>query len=249
MPPSERLLNFFRREFQTEERTGFARLKRIPDSHVMAWLSHYKSLNEADRLAFADCCAHWAHACYGFVIGAPKIDHTQHPFFPRWSATLISGHWDTQRSVPLMRARVQQYKIDAHRGVQGHISREQFEYASSIHSVKAPELRKRVRAALKPLGYQKIDELGFYCCRQGEREFRVHVDYGGRAAQLRYVVERPEFEGIHPLMQFQFERTLGFGHGEWDFIVEENVDDVFLLFQEVVTYSYELPNRIQAEAS
>lgn len=247
MSPSPKLLDFFRREFKTEEAAGFARLSRVPDSHVMAKLAHYRSLSPADRLAFADCCAHWAHACYGFVVGAPAFDHTQHQFFSQWSSTLISGSWDTRKSVPLLRSAVQQYKIDTKRGVSSCVTKEEFECASSIRSVKAPELRKRVRATLKPLGYYRIDELGYYCCRQSDREFRVHVDYGGSHAQLRYVVARPEFKDVHPLTQFCFERALGFGQGDWDFIVEENVENAFALFSDVVTYSYELPDRIRAE--
>lgn len=250
MSASAKLLDFFRREFQTEEESGFSRLSRVPDSHVMAKLAYYRSLSQADKSAFANCSAYWAHACYGFVIDAPKVDHTQHPFFSQWAtSTIISRRWDVQKSVPELRAEVQQYKIDAKRGVQSYVTKEQFEYASAIRSVKAPELRKRVRAALKPLGYYRIDELGYYCCRQGNREFRVHVDYGGRHAQLRYVVARPEFKDVHPLTQFWFERALGFGHGDWDFIVEENVDDTFALFSDVVTYSFALPDRIRAEAS
>ncbi|HYL10806.1 MAG TPA: hypothetical protein VEU31_08720 [Candidatus Acidoferrales bacterium] len=252
MAPSKKLLNFFRREFQMEERSGFARLKRVPDSHVTANLRYYSSLGEVDKIAFADCSAHWAHVCYGFVVGAPKCDHTQHPFFSKWKSSnpLRNHDWDAEmRSVPYLRAMVQTYKMDMHRGVSSYVTKEQFDYASSVRPVKAPELRKRVRAALNPLGYYKIDELGYYCCRQGKREFRVHIDYGGRHAQLRYVVSRSEFKGVHPLSQFGFERALGFGHGDWNFIVEENVDDVFSLFPELVTYSFDLPDRIRAEAA
>src|SRR5436190_16604442 len=157
MSPSPKLLDLFRREFQIEEDTGFARLSRVPDSHVMAKLAHYRSLGQGDRLLFADCCAHWAHACYGFVVGAPAFDHTQHPFFSEWSRTLISGSRDTRRSVPLLRSVVQQYKSDTKRGVPSCVTKEEFEYASAIRSVKAPDLRKRVRAALKPVGYYRID--------------------------------------------------------------------------------------------
>jgi hypothetical protein len=152
------------------------------------------------------------------------------------------------RSVPLLRATVQQYKIDTQRGVASCVSEEEFRLASSVRSVKAPELRKRVRAALKPLGYYKIDELGYYRCRGDTREFLVHVDYGGRSAQLRYCVAMPEFPDVHPLSQFCFERALGFGLGDWDYIIEENVDDAMTLFAEVVRYCVALPDRIRAEA-
>jgi hypothetical protein len=110
-------------------------------------------------------------------------------------------------------------------------------------------LRKRVRAALKPLGYFKIDELGYYHCRAHDREFTVHVDFGGRSAQLRYCVALPEFAGVHQLSQFCFERALGFGHGDWDYIVEENVDEAIATFGEAISYCVELPGRIGSEAT
>jgi len=244
MDLSSKLLDFFRCDFHQEERSGFARLSRVPDSSVMARLAYYRSLSDADRLAFADCCAHMAYASYGFLVNAPPIDHTKHPFFSRWSGANTIVGWT--KSVPLLRAAVQQYKIDLKRGVKSIVTKELFEYASSIRSIKAPELRKRVRAALRPLGYEKLDKMGNYWCRKDGREFQVFVDYGGRGAQLRYVVARPEFKDVHPLSQFRFEQALGFGFGDWDFIVEENVDEAFALFADLVAESYALPDRIRA---
>ena len=90
-----------------------------------------------------------------------------------------------------------------------------------------------------------MDNLGFYRCHYGEKDFSVHVDFGGRLAQLRYVVSFSEFNNRHPLTQFGFERALGFGYGHWNFIVEENVGEVFEVFREVIAYSVELPERIR----
>ena len=41
---STRLINFFLREIEAEERGGFARLSRIPDSYVVSQLRYYRSL-------------------------------------------------------------------------------------------------------------------------------------------------------------------------------------------------------------
>lgn len=49
-------------------------------------------------------------------------------------------------------------------------------------------------------------------------------------------------------MGFVFEAALGVGFGHWDAIVEDNVDDVFSLLAEVVSYCYDLPDRIRAAA-
>jgi hypothetical protein len=111
--------------------------------------------------------------------------------------------------------------------------------------VELPERRRRVRAVLKQFGLVKVDKLGLYRCHHSGKDFSVYVDFGGRHAQLRYAVSFPEFKDRHSLIQFGFERALGFGFGHWNFIVEENVDEVFQLFAEVVAYSAELPDRIR----
>jgi hypothetical protein len=243
----EKLQEFFRSEVQSEVRSGFARLSRVPDSHVVDKLRYYRLLSESDKLAFLDCCAYWASAHYGFVIKLPQMSFTNHPFFSKWSS---GASWNRDfgnvKSVPLLRSMVQQYKIDLHNKVHSHVTKEQFERASSIRSIKAPELRKRVRAALKPFGHYETDVLGNYWCRKGKQKFSVNVDFGGRSAQLRYSVVRPEFKSVHPLSQFRFERAMGCGLGDWNYIVEENVDAVFSLFAEVVEYSLDVPDRIRA---
>lgn len=213
-------------------------------------LDYYELCSVGERERFADCCALFACATYCFVLKVPRVDHTAHPYFDRFRGINISrGYKYFVKSVPLLRSAVGQYKIDAYRGVESHITKAEFDHASSIRPVKAAELRKRVRAALEPLGYYGVDKLGWLLCRKNDREFQVSVDYGGRSAQLRYVVAYPEFKNAHPLSQFGFERALGLGSGHWDYIVEENVDDVFALFTEVIGYSAELPARIKGSLS
>ncbi len=242
----QKLVAFFRREIDEEEQWGFPRLNRTPESFLQDRLNHYRGLSAGEKERYKDCSATFAAACHTFVVDAPSIQHTEHPYFPQWQAfkkTLLDD--PNLRNVPLFRAMIQQYKIDKHRGVQSSVSEAQFALASSIRPVKLPERRRRVKDALKKLGLVKVDKLGLYSCHHAEKDFSVHVDFGGRHAQLRYSVSFPEFKGHHPWIQFGFERALGFGWGHWNFIVEENVDDVFQLFGEVVAYSAELPDRIR----
>jgi hypothetical protein len=245
----KKLVAFFRAEIETEEQWGFPRLHRIPESFLQDRLQHYRQLSEAEQDRYKDFAATFAAACHTFVVNAPDIDHRSHPYFHKAGAfkkTLLDD--PNFRNVPLFRAMIQQYKMDMRRGVPSSVSEAQFALASSIRPVKLPERRRRVRAVLKQLGLVKVDDLGFYRCHLAGTDFAVHVDFGGRSAQLRYVVSFPEFKDRHPLTQFGFERALGFGWGHWDFIVEENVDDVFRLFSEVIEYSIELPGRIRKAA-
>jgi len=242
----EKLISFFRAEIDAEEQWGFPRLNRIPDRYLQDRLNHYTELSDSEKEDYKDCSATFAAAGYTFVVDAPLIDHLKHPYFHRWQAfkkTLLDD--PNLRSVPLFRAMVQQYKMDRQRGVRSSISEAQFALASSIHPVTLTERRRRTRAVLTKFGLIKVDDLGFYRCHHQGKRFAVHVDFGGRHAQLRYCVSFPEFTGRHPLTQFGFERALGFGFGWWDFIVEENVDEVFELFADVVEYSVELPDRIR----
>ena len=234
----EKLIAFFRAEIEEEEKWGFPRLSRIPERFLQDRLNHYRGLSDAEKARYKDCSATFAAAGHTFVVDAPTIHHTKHPYFDQWQLfkkTLLDD--PNLRSVPLFRAMIQQYEIDKYRGVPSSVSEAQFILASSIRPVKLPERRRRVRAALKRVGLVKVDKLGFYRCHHAGKDFSVHVDFGGMHAQLRYAVSVPEFTNRHPLTQFGLERALGFGFGNWDFIVEENVDEVFDLFTEVVAYS------------
>jgi hypothetical protein len=249
MAASEKLLAFFRSEFLAEERSGFARLKRVPDSRVEERLGWYQSLSAADRARFVDFAAHYAHRLYGFVVGAPEIDHTRHPFYARWEDPWGRFPFRSNRSVPMLRAAVSQYKMDRRRGVPSCVSEELFQFAESVKSLKAPELRKRVRATLDRFGFQATDAFGGHRCEWDGRGFEVNVDFGSRAAQLRYGVTLLEFRGMaHGLGsgEFRFETALGMGLGWWDYIVEENVGDAFALFEELIQYAVSLPGRIRA---
>jgi hypothetical protein len=242
----EKLISFFRSEIDAEERWGFPRLNRIPDHSLQERLSHYRELKGPEKERYKDCSATFAAAGHTFVVDTPRIDHAKHPYFDRWRTyahTLLDD--PNLRSVPLFRAMIQQYKIDKYRGVPSSVSESQFALATSIRPVKLPERWKRVRAVLKQFGLVKVDKLGFYRCHHEGKDVFVYVDFGGRHAQLRYAVSFPEFMGQHPLTQFGFERAGGFGFGNWDFIVEENVDEVFEVFAEVIAYSVELPDRIR----
>jgi hypothetical protein len=178
-----------------------------------------------------------------------SFDHTKHPFFSRWRDVLVRFPFRSNRNVPILRSSVSQYKIDRHRGVPSFVSEEDFRFAESVKSIKAPELRKRILATLKKFGYQKTDKFAGHRCVWNGQDFEVSADLGSRSAQLRYSVLPTEFRALHPFGQFCYEEMLGMGLGWWNFIVEENVDDVFLLFEELIKYAADLPNRIRAAAA
>jgi len=53
-----KLQEFFLSEIQAEVHSGFTRLARIPESHVVDKLRYYGLLGETDKRAFLDCSAY-----------------------------------------------------------------------------------------------------------------------------------------------------------------------------------------------
>src|SRR5580765_2920671 len=59
MADTQALHKFLRGEFDAEARTGFARLRRVPDTHVRHFLDYYGSLNATDQEGLADASTLW----------------------------------------------------------------------------------------------------------------------------------------------------------------------------------------------
>lgn len=252
MTDIDALHKFFRGEFDAEACSAFARLRRIPDTHVRHFLDYYESLNATDQDALAE-----ASTLRGALsLGGPRtLRHHEmlqkNPAWNEWRQELVmGGSRDPHHyySVPLLRTCVAQAKIDRAKGKPPSVPAELEKYAASIRSVKAPELRKLVRPVLRSILGARPSKLGGsdwdYEGTMGGPRIVVGIDYGGHSAQLSYEVA---VQSIEPSVAFQragFEVALGVGHGNWDFIVEENVSDAMALLGDLVTYMAELPRRL-----
>ena len=159
---------------------------------------------------------------------------------------VMGGH--RYHCVPLLRTCLAQAKIDRAKGKPSSVERELEEYAASIRSVKAPDLRKLVRPVLRSILGARPSKVGGgdwdYEGTISDSRVMVGIDYGGRSAQLRYEVAVQSIEPSATFERAGFEVALGAGHGDWDFIVEENVSDSVALLGELVTYVAELPRRL-----
>ena len=246
------LHRFLRGEFDTEEKSGFARLRRIPDTHVRHFLDYYTSLIPREQDALADASTLWGALT---LMGNRASEHygsiQTHSAWEKWRHEMAMGkardpHF--YHSVPFLRTCVAQAKIGRARGKPSQVSAELEQYASSIRSVKAPELRKRVRAVLEPLlGLRPRKHGGGIWDYEGTlrgSQVAANVNYGGWTAQLRYYVTVVSLTPVVTLERAAFEVALGAGLGDWDFIVEENVSDAIALLPELVLYVAELPARL-----
>jgi hypothetical protein len=242
---------FLRAEFDAEARAGFARLARVPDTHVRHFLDYYRSLNSQDQDALADASTLWATLRLAPDAGPEYQESLEtHTAWSSWRNEMTMGAFRDIRyySIPSLRVSMAQAKIDRQRGAAASVSKELEDYAASVRSVRAPELRKRVRAAITALFEARPSKIGGgdweYSGILNGSQVSIGVDYGGRHAQLRYEVDVVSTEPTVRLKRAGFEVALGAGFGDWDFIVEENVDDSMRLLSEFVQYVSELPLRL-----
>src|SRR6267142_2027738 len=219
MAEVQALHRFFRGEFDTEARSGFARLSRVPDTHVRHFLDYYRSLNAPAQNALADASTLWgALRLTGPAARSHQDALNTHPAWESWREEMIMGRGRDPHyysSVPLLRACVAQAKIDRAKGKPSSVPREREEYAASIRSVTAPELRKHVRSVLRSLLGAHPSKVGggdwdYEGTINGARVM-VSIDYGGRSAQLRYEVAVQSTEPALTLKRAGFEVALGAG--------------------------------------
>jgi hypothetical protein len=231
---------FFAREIEREEATGFARLRRVPDETVDRRLALVNRLSPHERREYLDCCAavaaFWHSRLYGFTSTFPDA----HPAARLWKEASTS--FSARRNVRLLSAIDRQATLDEHAGrpPTGY-SADDVEFARAIRPIRAAELQKRATAICRKLGTVRKRPGGNLAIDLTDgNQTCVHIDTGG-ATQFRYHIAADP----SPLATAtNFERTLGMGRGDWTFIVAENVDDVFLLFEDLLRHAIAVPARL-----
>jgi hypothetical protein len=249
MADVQALHTFLRGEFDAEAQSSFARLKRVPDTHVQKFLDYYRSLNAADQDDLADASTLWGALHLAGPAGdGHGFDAKTRSAWERWRYERVMMTSYRYQSVSELRACVAQAKMDRANGKPPTVPKELEEYAASIRSVKAPDLRKHVRPVMESLLNARPAKMGggewVYDGTLDGSRVRVGIDYGGRLAQLRYSVGVLSAKPPVAFARAGFETVLGAGFGDWDFIVEENVNDSMLLLSELVRYVAELPRRL-----
>ena len=254
MADIQELHHFLRGEFDAEARTGFARLRRVPDTQVRHFLDYYESLNAAEQDALADASTlRGAIGLWGERLSAYQETLQTNHAWEKWIHESLTGrgrdpHFND--SVRMLRMSVAQAKMERASGIPSSMSPELEEYAESIQTVTAPQLRKLVREVLESvLGAKPVKTGGGNWNYEGATagsQVMVSIDYGGRLDQLRYQIAVQPLESAIGFKRTGFEMAFGVGFGRWDFIHLENVSDSMALLGELVTYMAELPHRLPA---
>src|SRR5258706_5714901 len=120
MADAQALHKFLRGEFDTEARSGFARLRRVPDTHVRHFLDYYRSLNATEQDALAEASTLWGTLR---LFGRRPSGHHEtlktNLAWERWRHERVMGRGRDPHyyySIPLLRTCVAQAKIDRANG-------------------------------------------------------------------------------------------------------------------------------------
>lgn len=247
-----KLAAFLHTELKRESESGFSRFTTIPDTLVQSTLAYWSGLAAFDRSECLEYLALVGARAVGHALGHPDAEAAPHPFKSKLEQGRDALRNNDPRflSVPILRAIVSTVKMERHRGAPSSVPERWFDYATSIRSVKAPELRKGVKVALQSLDLQCVEKLGGgdfkYVCRIDGLDVEVGIDYGGLTAQLRYYVVPTELRGRGPFGWLTLERSLGLGLGMWDRITDDNVTASMGALCDCVRYVATLPARVEA---
>lgn len=259
MLEQERIHRILLVEFEREASTGFARLSRVPDTHVRHFLDYYRSLDTTQQAALAEASALWgSHTLAGSMIGGHTFDGIDvgsalrsNTAWAKWRADLTNGknrdpYWYS--SVPILRLYRAEATMRRKRGEPPPTDWDRMmdRYASSINGAKAPALRTLVRELFKQRFHgRSVKGSGGDWMYEGEvRGSRVlmSVDWGGHHAQLRYGLTLETATGTLRLSR-GFEAALGAGHGDWDFLTEENAAESIALLGDLIEDVAQWPAR------
>jgi hypothetical protein len=248
----ESLNDFVRGEFAREAESGFAIAGRIPDMRVKHFLDYYASLGSGEQDELADACAMRGAVWISGGAGAPYLDTVNAlPAWKKWMHESVAGvsrdpHF--YYSALTLRDYLGQIKADTALGRPVSVPLDWVDYAKTVHAVKTPELRKRLRAAMTKLyggGLTGVtNKNAEYDGSLSGARVRVGFDLGSRYHQLGYEVAVDTTDPPARLSRAGYETALGLGLGKWDFIVDENVEESIALLSRLILHVADMPKRM-----
>ncbi|WP_297053428.1 hypothetical protein [Thermosynechococcus sp. M55_K2018_012] len=248
------LVGWLRSQFAEEKSTGFARLRRVPDTHVIRFLDHFASLNEVEQTSIAAVLSEWA----SYPLSGTPLPQTIYEQFAR--ATAIPGRSGGLRytNVNLLAGLKKKHGDLVNwfqsRGIGGmalQLPELLVRDVSELVPVKPASLRRLVRTAFAQRFAATDRDMGSeiwcYDGTLGESSVRVMVRYSGRMSrpQLDYQVQVRSANQVRTLPPLCFESVLGVGFGQWDYLTtvnaERSVELLGELVESVVNFAERLP--------
>jgi hypothetical protein len=257
-----------REDIQAEVDSGFARLRRTPNTTTIKWLDYYAGLDPASRAAMHDAAAE--NAAAWFFLPSAVQDHLAarraEAARPNgWMAASTSPRFTLGyryrglRDLKMILSDPECRLMDAQTRARLHppprddpppeLMRNP-DVTQAI-SAKAPQMRKLTASAMTTrFGAQKDKKPGgasVFTFTQGDLPVSVELDFAARPYSLRYGISAGDKKGPSRLRGFFYEILFG-GGGGWDYVTEENAEASVALLCDYVAATVALFARVQAVA-
>jgi hypothetical protein len=228
-----------------EDATGWAFVRRVPSTHTWKIVDHLRALDGERRSRICRASADKALQLLGGT-GPTIMARSEVPDDDEFPAAVLRA-WDWQyASVRTLRAVLGDQLGKRPSPEFADTPVEVLARAQSIRPTNAREIRKEVKTALgERFGARASNPLGDWKYEGSHRgrEFVLNIDYGGWD-QLRYDVEYADVKtGLHA-RRLTYERLVGAGLGNWDFVTADNLVASVALLCELVEILVELPDHL-----
>ncbi|HEY2787075.1 MAG TPA: hypothetical protein VGJ05_19090 [Fimbriiglobus sp.] len=251
------VVDWLRAEFAAEERAGFPRLSRIPDTRVVKFLDHYASLPSDQKQELAAILADWSS--YKFI--SEPLPQSTYERFAQATAYPNRVEGIRYSNVKLLAGLAKDY---GSRGLAGWFqSRGVGRLAlkppdnllpsiAELVPIRIPKLRKLVHAAMADAFSPVATDIGSgfwrYDGKMSGTPIRLQIRFCGKmiTPQLRYDVSVYSPGCTISAPSVCFESVLGVGYGTWDYLTEENAPRSIALLCELLEYVAGLPERMPA---
>ncbi len=257
MDTRARLVEWLQNEFAAEQRAGFPRLKRIPDTRVIRFLDHFATLSPVKQAELTAVLADWA----SHQFSATPLPTATYEQFVRATATPGMAEGLRYMGMPLLAGLA---KGAEHGGLEGWfrmrgatgLGMQPPEWllpnVAALVPVKVSTMRRLVKKAFARLFAPSLTEIGSGIWRyegtMAGSALRILVGFSAAMGppQFRYAVEVRGKGWVIVAPNFCFESVLGVGFGWWDYLTEENAARSVDLLCELVEYLARLPERLPA---
>lgn len=241
----QKQISLVRSMIEEQANDGWNRLYWVPSTYTWRCLDHLLSLDDFML----------KRICEGIAGRAPyHLGLLQHPL--QWEDQTLSDFYDL-----VWRKPSQHVSSRLLRGIRGSLdtggpegsfasmSPELIVRADAIKPTNAREIRKAVEQALADRFRCNPINIGGgawkYYGESDSRPVTVRIDYGGQEDQLRYWVELQDVESGIQTKTLSYETLVGMGHGHWDFITADNLEESVQLLCGLIEELASIPERLK----
>jgi hypothetical protein len=240
----QKQISLVRSMIEEEANNDWARLYRVPSTYTWRCLDYILSLDDFMLKRMYD----------GIAERAPyHLGSLQPPI--QWDDQTLSDFYDQVWRRPsqhvssrLLRGMRASLETDGPEGYFASMPAELIARAAAIKPTNAKDIRKTVKRAFgERYRCNPINISGGVWKYTGEfasQPVTVRIDYGGQGDQLRYWVELHDAENGIQTKMLNYESLIGMGHGHWDFVTADNLDESVHLLCELIETIVKIPERL-----